>query len=98
MKVFQIQALENRVDLHACLTAVHIGEDHNTMSSQMYLILFNSHGNNPCICICTLRINMYAQLQLPVFEEAALSVAAIFAFRSADERIVAGIFVWAARD
>lgn len=33
-----------------------------------------------------------------MFEEAALSVAAMFAFRSADERIVAGIFVWAARD
>ena len=35
---------------------------------------------------------------LPEFEDAALSVAAMFAFRSADERIVAGIFVWAARD
>ena len=35
---------------------------------------------------------------LPLVEEAAVSVAAIFAFRSADERMVAGMFVWAARD
>lgn len=30
---------------------------------------------------------------LPLVEEAAVSVAAIFAFRSADERMVAGMFV-----
>jgi hypothetical protein len=56
--------------------------------------------------MCTLRVNETLSnkhirthnFNLPVFEEAALSVAAMFAFRSADERIVAGIFVWAARD
>ena len=36
--------------------------------------------------------------KLPLFEDAALRVAATFAFSRADERIVAGIFVWAARD
>ena len=48
---------------------------------------------------CTMNIMLNStNWLLPLFEEAALSVAAMFAFKSADERIVAGIFVWAARD
>ena len=52
--------------------------------------------------LITTRKNIHVHLQnvvivpdwhSPLLEEAAVSVAAIFAFRSADERMVAGMFV-----